>query len=76
MRFLHKKQITHFVSQLNMLFLNAACFELEYKPSKDNIELMFQVNHLAQFYLTRLLMSNMLNAILARIVVLSCEAHR
>jgi retinol dehydrogenase-12 len=62
--------------QLNMLFLNAATFELEYKVSKDNLELMFQVNYLAQFYLTRLLLNNLLSSDHSRVVVISCEAHR
>lgn len=59
-----------------MLYLNAAIFEREYTLSKDNIEIMFQVNYLAQFYLARLLMDSLLLAKNSRIIVLSCESHR
>jgi len=45
-----------------MLFLNAAVFESDYKCSQDNIELMFQVNYLAHFYLSRLLFENLRNS--------------
>ena len=33
-----------------MLYLNAAIFEKDHILTKDNIEMMFQVNYLAQFY--------------------------
>lgn len=59
-----------------MLFLNAAVCETEYKLTEDNMEMMFQVNHLAQFYLARLLTRPILNTADSRVVVLSCEAHR
>lgn len=61
---------------INMLFLNAAVCETEYKLTEDNMEMMFQVNHLAHFYLARLLTRSILNTVDSRIVVLSCEAHR
>ncbi len=61
---------------LNMLFLNAAIFEPNYTLTENNIESMFQVNYLAQFYLARLLIDNMLRTPKSRIIVLSCEAHR
>ena len=63
-------------SSLNMLFLNAATFETEHKLSKDNLEIMFQVNYLSQFYLARLLMDTMLQTVDSRLIVISCEAHR
>lgn len=59
-----------------MLYLNAAIFERDHKLSKDNIELMFQVNFLAQFYLTRLLMPILKATKNARVVVIACESHR
>ena len=59
-----------------MLYLNAAIFERDHKLSKDNVEMMFQVNFLAQFYLTRLLMTNLNNVKNARIIIISCESHR
>jgi NAD(P)-dependent dehydrogenase (short-subunit alcohol dehydrogenase family) len=59
-----------------MVFLNAAVFEIDHKASKDGVELMFQVNYLAQFYLARLLMNNLLSSDHSRIVMIACEAHR
>lgn len=59
-----------------MLFLNAAVCETDHKLTEDNLEMMFQVNHLAQFYLARLLTHSLLATPEARIVILACEAHR
>lgn len=59
-----------------MLFLNAAVCETEYKVTEDNLETMFQVNHLAQFYLARLLTQTLMNTPDSRLVVIACEAHR
>lgn len=59
-----------------MLFLNAAIFEPNYTLTDNEIELMFQVNYLAQFYLTRLLLDVLLSTTKARIIVMSCESHR
>jgi NAD(P)-dependent dehydrogenase (short-subunit alcohol dehydrogenase family) len=59
-----------------MLFLNAAVFENDYKCSQDNIELMFQVNYLAHFYLSRLLFENLRNSEESRIIIIGCESHR
>ncbi|RNA38788.1 WW domain-containing oxidoreductase, partial [Brachionus plicatilis] len=61
---------------VNMLILNAAILEINYQLSENNLELMFQVNYLAQFYLSRLLLQKLINIDDARIVVLSCESHR
>lgn len=61
---------------LNFLFLNAATFETEYKQSENEMESMFQVNHLAQFYLARLLLENLLKTPKSKIIVISCESHR
>jgi NAD(P)-dependent dehydrogenase (short-subunit alcohol dehydrogenase family) len=59
-----------------MLFLNAAIFEVEHKLTKNNLESMFQVNYLSQFYLARLLMSHVLEASYGRIIIVSCESHK
>ncbi len=58
-----------------MLYLNAAIFEKDHILTKDNIEMMFQVNYLAQFYLTRLLMPCLLVVKFSRIIILGCESH-
>lgn len=61
---------------INLLILNAATFELDYKCSQDNLEMMYQVNYLSQFYLTRLLMANLREAKDARIIAIGCESYR
>ena len=61
---------------INLLYLNAAVFEKEHTLSKDNIEIMFQVNYLSQFYLARLMISCLVLTKNSRIIVLSCESHR
>ncbi len=61
---------------INMLFLNAAIFTTDHCYTEDNIETMFQVNYLAQFYLTRLLIKNLENTKDSRVIILSCESHR
>lgn len=50
--------------------------ETSYQLSEDNLELMFQVNYLAQFYLARLLLQKLINSNDGRLVILSCESHR
>ena len=59
-----------------MLFLNADIFETNWNQTEDRVETMFQVNYLSQFYLARLLMSNLTSLPNSRIVILSCESHR
>jgi NAD(P)-dependent dehydrogenase (short-subunit alcohol dehydrogenase family) len=59
-----------------MLFLNAAICETEHKLTDDNLEIMFQVNYLSQFYLARLLTPTLMSTSNSRLVIISCEAHR
>lgn len=61
---------------INILILNAATFETDYKCTQDNLEMMYQVNYLSQFYLTRLLIANLREAKDARIIAIGCESHR
>ena len=61
---------------MNILILNAAVFETDHKLTDDNLETMFQVNYLSQFYLTRILLENLLKSQDSRIVLVSCESHR
>lgn len=60
--------------KLDMLILNAGVFGIPYTLTVDGYEAMFQVNHLAHFYLT-LLLEDLLIAN-TRIVILSSESHR
>lgn len=59
-----------------MLILNAAVMGLPYEQSVDGIEMHFAVNHLAHFYLTKLLVPLMCESAPARVVVVSSESHR
>ena len=68
--------INNYCRAINLLILNAATFELDYKCSQDNLEMMYQVNYLSQFYLTRLLMANLREAKDARIIAIGCESYR
>lgn len=61
---------------IDLLFLNAATFETEYRCSENNLELMFQVNYLSQFYLTRLLMKKLTSSRESRIIVIGCESQK
>ncbi|XP_022286339.2 WW domain-containing oxidoreductase-like [Crassostrea virginica] len=61
---------------LHLLILNAAVFGLPYTNSEDDIEMTFQVNHLAQFYLTKLLWEVLAASSPSRIVIVSSESHR
>ena len=61
---------------LHILILNAGVFGLGFSVTDDGYETTFQVNHLAQFYLTRLLTKRMVDSAPARIVVVSSESHR
>lgn len=61
---------------LNMLILNAGVFAIPHSITEDGFERTFQVNHLAQFYLTMLLEPLLVASAPARVVVLSSESHR
>lgn len=60
--------------QLDILILNAAVFALPFTTTDDELEATFQVNHLSQFYLTKLLQTRLKPW--ARVVVVSSESHR
>ncbi|XP_061189876.1 WW domain-containing oxidoreductase-like [Saccostrea echinata] len=61
---------------LHLLILNAAVFGLPFTKTEDDIEITFQVNHLAQFYLTKLLWEVLASSSPSRIVIVSSESHR
>lgn len=61
---------------LHILILNAGVLGSPYQLTKDDYEMTFQVNHLAQFYLTMLLEHVIHNSSNPRIVVVSSEGHR
>lgn len=64
------------VSPLNILILNAGTAFLPHRLTTDGYETTFQVNHLSQFYLTKLLEQKLISSAPARVVVVSSESHR
>ena len=66
----------NFIRPLHILILNAGIFGVPEKFTDDNIELTFQVNHLAQHYLAELLRDRLIESQPSRVVVLSSESHR
>ncbi|PAA84246.1 hypothetical protein BOX15_Mlig027198g1 [Macrostomum lignano] len=61
---------------LHALILNAGVCGPAHTITEDGIELQFQVNHLSQLYLMRLLLPTLLASAPARVVLVSSESHR
>ncbi|XP_011311594.1 WW domain-containing oxidoreductase isoform X1 [Fopius arisanus] len=61
---------------LDILILNAGVFAMPYTLTQDGYETTFQVNHLAQFYLTLLLEHPIRSSKNPRVVIVSSESHR
>lgn len=61
---------------LDILILNAGVFAVPYTLTEDGYEMIFQVNHLSQFYLTLLLEHPLRCCCNARVVIVSSESHR
>jgi len=69
----------HFIDSglpLHVLILNAGVYNPFNRVTDAGFEATFQVNHLAQFYLTKLLTDTLTNSAPARVVVVSSEAYR
>lgn len=62
--------------QLDVLINNAGAMLSNRRVTEDGLEMTFQVNHLASFLLTGLLLDRLKAAPSARIVNLSSDAHR
>lgn len=60
----------------DILILNAGVFGLPHAHTSDGFEVMFQVNHLSHFYLCLLLQPLLAKSAPARVIFVSCEAHR
>lgn len=58
----------------NILILNAGVLASQHSLTEDGYESMWQVNHLSQLYLAVLLAPSLTTP--ARIIFVSCEAHR
>ncbi|XP_068632667.1 WW domain-containing oxidoreductase isoform X2 [Battus philenor] len=65
---------TVFSDHLDMLILNAGVFGLPYTETVDKLETMFQVNYLAQLYLTLLLEPLLKKG--SRVIFVSSESHK
>lgn len=63
-------------SRLDALVLNAGAFGLPHAVTADGVETLFQTNHLAHFYLCRLLEPLLVRSAPARVVVVASESHR
>ncbi|WP_027001764.1 SDR family NAD(P)-dependent oxidoreductase [Hugenholtzia roseola] len=61
---------------IDVLLNNAGTWEMEFKESKDGIEMNFAVNHLAPFLLTLLLLPALKKSTSARIINTASGAHR
>jgi len=61
---------------LDYLILNAGIFGASFGLTEDNFEQTFQINHLAQFYLTVLLKPLVIAKKSCRILIVSSESHR
>jgi NAD(P)-dependent dehydrogenase (short-subunit alcohol dehydrogenase family) len=68
-------QIAEVAPQLDVLLNNAGAFFTERTESEDGFEATFQVNHLAPFLLTVLLLPQLRAATAARVVNVSSMAH-
>lgn len=62
--------------RLDVLVLNAGTFSTDRKVTEDGFELMFQVNHLAHFLLTRRLLGVLRASVPSRVVVVGSVAHK
>lgn len=63
-------------SSLNVLINDAGLWESKRKVSKDGIEMTFQVNYLAQFLLTNLLLEELKESAPSRIINVSSALHK
>merc|ERR1719186_978856 len=63
-------------SSLDYLVLNAGLYTQVHSITRDGWETMMQVNYLAQFYLTNLLLKHLLASSSPRVVMLTSESHR
>ncbi len=69
------KEIQREQERLDVLIHNAGVFSPRHIITRDGNELTFQVNHLAPFLLTHLLMDLMKKSAPARIVIVASAAH-
>ena len=64
------------VPRLDVLVLNAGIMATDRRVTEDGFELMFQVNHLGHFLLTRLLQPLLEASAPSRVVVVASVAHK
>ena len=62
--------------RLDVLILNAGLTAAKRQVTDDGFELLFQVNHLGHFLLTRLLQDRLVASAPARVVVVASSSHR
>lgn len=62
--------------RLDVLILNAGIMSATRQVTEDGFELMFQVNHLAHFLLTQLLLERLIESAPSRVIVVASVAHK
>ena len=62
--------------KLDVLILNAGLTAAKRQVTDDGFELLFQVNHLGHFLLTRLLQDRLIESAPSRVVVVASVAHK
>lgn len=70
------EEILQHTTAIDILILNAGGIFESFKETADGLEWSFQINHLAHFLLTQLLLPNMLTQDNPRVISVSSEAHR
>jgi NAD(P)-dependent dehydrogenase (short-subunit alcohol dehydrogenase family) len=69
------KQVLSITNHLDVLINNAGVYMLDRQVTADGFEMSWQVNHLAPYLLTTLLLENIRNSTPARIVNVASVAH-
>ncbi|CAB0001054.1 unnamed protein product [Nesidiocoris tenuis] len=73
---LHGCHVVLACRKLDILILNAGVFGVPFSQTVDGYEVLFQVNHLSQAYLTLLLEDQLTRGSPSRVVFVSSESHR
>lgn len=60
---------------LHVLLLNAGVYSPPQKSTEDGLETTYGVNHVAQFYLTQLLLPKLKESAPSRVVIVSSDLH-
>ena len=73
---LFAKDVKTRYEKIDCLILNAGVFGRPFNLTEDGLDETFQVNFLAQFYLTSLLLESLAASKRPKVVFVSAESHR